>query len=116
MLVGDRVSGLDFMIEHMLFQTRYAGHLVDDITIFGTDHSGTDRLIDYQSKRTIAAMPNDKDFAETIAISPHAIRDKGDQRPVDDYHYALDADRAPPRLGRSADSEQLKRISQDTSR
>ena len=66
MLLGDRVAGLDFPIERVLLQSRFAEHLIDDITIFGTDHYGAERVIDYQSKRSIDPIPSDEEFEETI--------------------------------------------------
>jgi hypothetical protein len=116
MLVGDRVPGLDFKIERVLFQTRYAGHLLDDITIFGTDRSGTDRLIDCQSKRTIAPIPTTKSSLKRIARCLHAIRDKGDKA-RSTIITTLCTQAAHPRASEARwTPEQLKPLSQDTSR
>jgi len=54
MLLGDRVAGLDFPIERVLLQSRFAEHLIDE------------RVIDYQSKRSIDPIPSDEEFEETI--------------------------------------------------
>jgi hypothetical protein len=52
--------------ERMLLQGRFAGHLLDDITVLGTDHFGHQREIEYQSNRTTAPLASDKEFIETI--------------------------------------------------
>ena len=82
MLLGDRVAGLDFPIERVLLQSRFAGHLIDDITIFGTDHYGAERVVDYQSKRSIDPVPSDKEFAETIGRCLQTIQAEGDHGPT----------------------------------
>jgi hypothetical protein len=87
MLLGDRVLGLDFPIERVLLQSRFAGHLIDDITLFGTDHYGAERVIDYQSKRSLDPIASDKDFAETIGRCLQTIQAEGDDGPTVRGHH-----------------------------
>lgn len=87
MLLGDRVVGLDFPIERVLLQSRFAGHLLDDISIFGTDHYGAEQVIDYQSKRSISPVPSDKEFEETISRCLQAIQNDGDDGPMTSGHH-----------------------------
>jgi len=66
LLRGDRIAGLGLPIARVRLQQRFAGLLLDDIVVEGTDPSGSTRVVEFQAKRQISPAKSDVEFVETV--------------------------------------------------